>query len=83
MLDDAFERIVTQDSYADVSCGIFVIRGENVMLMGEIDKAKERILRSSLRRVSAAEARNAIARGGRERTRGGGDQLEWPIHDEY
>lgn len=36
VLQDTIERIFVQDLYADVSRGIFLVRGENVLLLGEI-----------------------------------------------
>ena len=36
VLQDAIERIFVQDVYADIVRGIFLVRGENVLLLGEI-----------------------------------------------
>ena len=36
VLADAIERIFVKDVYADISRGIFLVRGENVLLLGEI-----------------------------------------------
>lgn len=36
VLQDAIERIFVQDVYADVPRGVFLVRGENVLLLGEI-----------------------------------------------
>lgn len=36
MLQDAIERIFVGDIYGDIYAGIYVIRGENVVLLGEI-----------------------------------------------
>ena len=36
VLQDAVERIFVGDIYGDVYAGIYVIRGENVVLLGEI-----------------------------------------------
>ena len=36
VLQDTIERIFVQDLYADISRGIFLVRGENVLLLGEI-----------------------------------------------
>ncbi|KAI9718637.1 MAG: SM-like, degradation of cytoplasmic mRNAs and positively regulates transcription initiation [Chrysothrix sp. TS-e1954] len=42
VLQDSVERIFTHNHlYADVPCGLFLVRGENVMLMGEIDLDKD------------------------------------------
>lgn len=36
VLQDTIERIFIEDIYADISRGIFLVRGENVLLLGEI-----------------------------------------------
>ena len=36
VLQDTIERIFIEDVYADISRGIFLVRGENVLLLGEI-----------------------------------------------
>ncbi|CAJ0904073.1 11497_t:CDS:2 [Entrophospora sp. SA101] len=38
---DTIERIYVGDAYGDIPRGIFIIRGENVVLLGEIDLDKE------------------------------------------
>ncbi|KAF2433257.1 hypothetical protein EJ08DRAFT_647627 [Tothia fuscella] len=37
VLQDTVERIFVQKYYADIPRGIFIVRGENVLLLGEID----------------------------------------------
>lgn len=36
VLQDTIERIFVQEVYADIIRGIFLVRGENVLLLGEI-----------------------------------------------
>ena len=36
VFQDSFERIYVDDCYADIPKGVYLIRGENVVLMGEI-----------------------------------------------
>ena len=36
MLQETVERIYTKDVYADIQRGIYIVRGENVLLLGEI-----------------------------------------------
>ena len=36
VLQDTIERIFVKEVYADVIRGIFLVRGENVLLLGEI-----------------------------------------------
>ncbi|KAJ1977900.1 hypothetical protein H4R34_003411 [Dimargaris verticillata] len=38
---DQYERIYVKDVYGDIQRGVFVIRGENVVLLGEIDNIKD------------------------------------------
>jgi U6 snRNA-associated Sm-like protein LSm1 len=40
VLQDAIERIFVGDIYGDIYAGIYVIRGENVVLLGEIVSVK-------------------------------------------
>ncbi|KAG0214628.1 hypothetical protein B0O80DRAFT_447141 [Mortierella sp. GBAus27b] len=53
VLQDTIERIYVGDTYGDIPRGIFIIRGENVVLLGEIDEDKEDEL--PLRRVPVDE----------------------------
>lgn len=39
VLADTIERVFAQDVYADIPRGVFLIRGENVLLLGEIVRA--------------------------------------------
>mmetsp|Transcript_10428 Transcript_10428/g.25375 ORF Transcript_10428/g.25375 Transcript_10428/m.25375 type:complete len:179 (-) Transcript_10428:57-593(-) len=41
MLEDTYERHVHGDLYADERLGLYVIRGENMVLLGELDMEKE------------------------------------------
>ncbi|EJF66660.1 Sm-like ribonucleo protein [Dichomitus squalens] len=41
VLEDTVERIYHQDVFAEVWRGLFLIRGENVVLLGEIDLDQE------------------------------------------
>ncbi|XAR57511.1 hypothetical protein NMG60_11025678 [Bertholletia excelsa] len=36
VLKRAFERVIVGDLYCDISLGLYVIRGENVILIGEL-----------------------------------------------
>lgn len=36
VLQDTIERIFIEDVYADIPRGVFLVRGENVLLLGEI-----------------------------------------------
>lgn len=36
VLENAYERIIVEDVYGDIPLGVYVIRGENVVIMGEV-----------------------------------------------
>ena len=41
VLQDAVERIIVGSSYSDIPLVLYIVRGENVVLMGEVDETKE------------------------------------------
>ncbi|KAK9454060.1 hypothetical protein V1511DRAFT_502605 [Dipodascopsis uninucleata] len=41
VLQDTVERITVEAMYSDIPRGVYIIRGENVVLVGEIDPEKE------------------------------------------
>ncbi|GAB7360453.1 hypothetical protein MBLNU230_g8407t1 [Neophaeotheca triangularis] len=41
VLQDSIERIFIENLYADIERGLFLIRGENVVLLGEVDLDKD------------------------------------------
>ena len=41
MLEDTFERHVVGDKYGDIPLGLYIIRGDSVVLLGEVDEAKQ------------------------------------------
>ncbi|KAK6941272.1 LSM domain, eukaryotic/archaea-type [Dillenia turbinata] len=58
VLEGACERVIVGDLYCDIRLGLYVIRGENVVLIGELDLEKEE-LPPNMILVSAAEIRMA------------------------
>ncbi|KAL8883974.1 MAG: hypothetical protein Q9215_007880 [Flavoplaca cf. flavocitrina] len=44
VLQDTIERIFIEDIYVDVPRGIFLVRGENVLLLGEIVRLSHNLL---------------------------------------
>lgn len=84
MLEGTVERIVVENSYADVPVGILVVRGENVMLLGEVDSLKEAQVSSLLTRVTESDIKRAMAARKDDidafKRR---DRLEWPILEDY
>jgi len=55
VLQDTIERIFVKDLYADISRGIYLVRGENVLLLGEIDLDKDDYIPEPFRKASAQE----------------------------
>lgn len=51
VLQDTTERIYAGKQYADISRGIFLVRGENVLLLGEVVRALEMRLVCQLRQL--------------------------------
>ncbi|XP_074580840.1 sm-like protein LSM1B [Curcuma longa] len=43
VLEGACERVIVGDLYCDILLGLYVIRGENVVLIGELDSEKEEL----------------------------------------
>ncbi|EMR08925.1 hypothetical protein PNEG_02706 [Pneumocystis murina B123] len=56
VLQETIERIYVDQVYGDIPRGVFIVRGENVVLVGEIDQNKKNDL--NLKEVSAIEAFN-------------------------
>ncbi|CAF9926995.1 MAG: SM-like, degradation of cytoplasmic mRNAs and positively regulates transcription initiation [Heterodermia speciosa] len=55
MLQETVERIYTKDVYADIQRGIYIVRGENVLLLGEIDLDKDDYIPEPYRKASPEE----------------------------
>ncbi|KAJ8479235.1 hypothetical protein OPV22_022962 [Ensete ventricosum] len=58
VLEGACERVIVGDLYCDIPLGLYVIRGENVVLIGELDLEREK-LPAHMICVSVAEIRRA------------------------
>ncbi|KAM7513070.1 hypothetical protein LguiB_011945 [Lonicera macranthoides] len=58
VLQDTCERAIVGDLYCDIPLGLYVIRGENVVLLGELELDTEE-LPPNMTRVSAAEIKRA------------------------
>ncbi|EDW73815.1 U6 snRNA-associated Sm-like protein LSm1 [Drosophila tropicalis] len=60
VLQRTIERIHVGNEYGDIPRGVFIIRGENVVLLGEIDRDKEQKL--PLKEISVDEILDAQRR---------------------
>ena len=57
VLEQATERVIVGSMYAEVPLGLHVVRGENVVLLGEIDESRDPP--ASLKKVTEQEIRQA------------------------
>ncbi|PLB47896.1 small nuclear ribonucleo protein [Aspergillus steynii IBT 23096] len=55
VLQDTIERMYAGNLYADIPRGIFLVRGENVLLLGEIDLDKEDEMPTTVQRAPFQE----------------------------
>lgn len=58
VLEGACDRVIVGDLYCDIPLGLYIIRGENVVLIGELAVDKEE-LPPHMTRVSEVEIREA------------------------
>ncbi|XP_057968168.1 sm-like protein LSM1B isoform X2 [Malania oleifera] len=58
VLEGACERVIVGDLYCDIPLGLYVIRGENVVLIGELDLEKEE-LPPNMTRASTEDIKKA------------------------
>ncbi|KAF8073045.1 LSM1A [Scenedesmus sp. PABB004] len=58
VLEHAVERIIVGGLYADVPLGLYLLRGENLVLLGQVDPARE--VPPGLTLVSEPEIRTAL-----------------------
>jgi len=49
VLEECYERRIFKDMFADISMGLYLIRGENIVMMGDIDSKKEDRLNDGLK----------------------------------
>lgn len=81
-LDGAVERLTLDGMYADIDVGIFVIRGENVMMLGEVNEAKEAAVSQGMKLVSEDEMKRLMIER-RACDNHVNDQFsKWPIPEE-
>eukprot|EP00249_Psilotum_nudum_P018924 c27023_g1_i1 orf=892-1275(-) len=58
VLETAIERIIVGDLFCDLPLGLYIIRGENVVLIGELDLSKND-LPPHMKRVTVSEIKQA------------------------
>ncbi|KAF3534423.1 hypothetical protein DY000_02043143 [Brassica cretica] len=62
VLEGACERVIVGEQYCDIPLGLYVIRGENVVLIGDLDTEREelpphmiRVSETEIKRVKAPQ----------------------------
>merc|ERR1712137_517605 len=60
VLENTTERLFVGNAYGDIPIGLFVVRGDNIVLIGDINPQKEQ--GSPLRRVSVEEILHLYAK---------------------
>eukprot|EP01040_Poterioochromonas_malhamensis_P006297 gene6297-6776_t len=55
VLEDTVERVYFEDLYAEISVGLFLLRGDNVVIFGEYDEEQQKQYQLTLNRVSLEE----------------------------
>lgn len=84
VLDGAVERLVAEHAhvYADERVGVLVVRGENVMLLGEVDPVHEKQLLAGRSMVKLKDLRAAQTKAAEEAGPAaavGASLQQWPI----
>lgn len=41
IIEETYERIIVGEKYSDILMGLYIVRGDNIVVMGEIDTVKE------------------------------------------
>lgn len=70
VLEAAFERVIVGVNYCDIPLGLYIIRGENVVLIGELDTNMEElppnmtlVSESTIRQVQKVEREASDLKG--------------------
>ncbi|DAZ97209.1 TPA: hypothetical protein N0F65_003840 [Lagenidium giganteum] len=61
ILEDTFERYVADGLFCDIELGLYIVRGDNIVLLGELDEEKEQT-QPHMKRVSIEEILEAEER---------------------
>ncbi|MCJ1250639.1 SM-like, degradation of cytoplasmic mRNAs and positively regulates transcription initiation [Trapelia coarctata] len=69
VLQDTIERIFVKDLYADIQRGIFLVRGENVLMLGEIDLDKDDYIPEPYKKAAPEEVHSLSIQQAAERKR--------------
>jgi len=83
VLDGTVERLVSDAAYCDIEIGIFIVRGENVMMLGEIDPEGEARFQASIPAASEKVVREQLESAREEKGSLSNRQELWPIPEEF
>ena len=54
-MEDTYERHYAEGKFGELELGLYIIRAENLVLLGEMDEQKERMYESVLQQVPVEE----------------------------
>jgi U6 snRNA-associated Sm-like protein LSm1 len=57
VLERAIERIIVGELYCDLPLGLYIIRGENVVLIGELVSTEQPLCQSTMNRILLSMSR--------------------------
>lgn len=63
ILEDTCERVLLTGKYCDFPLGLYIVRGDNIVLLGEIDETKER---ATMEKIDQEQYVVAMAEGNDE-----------------
>lgn len=71
-VENTHERVIVGDKFADYPLGIYIVRGDNVVLLGEVDEERnarvlKRVEREELEELAAAAAALEATEGSSKR----------------
>ncbi|XP_057302393.1 U6 snRNA-associated Sm-like protein LSm1 [Hydractinia symbiolongicarpus] len=72
VLENTIERIHVGKQYGDIHRGVFVVRGENVVLLGEVDSEKEaasNLIKVSIDDILEAQRRDMLEKEEQEKAK--------------
>lgn len=55
VLEGTFERHYIDNKYADIPLGLYIVRGDHVVLLGEVDPAREHYMQNFLKKITPEE----------------------------
>ena len=60
VLEDTFERHVVNNEFGDIPLGLYIVRGDSIVLLGEIDDELGESTKTAMKKVSATHILQAL-----------------------